>query len=304
MIKIKRREIKLCECGCGQPVKNRFVSGHNRCKYPHKDLAPPQLCQCGCGKITNIGKKFITGHNSKTEEARLKSSKRNKGKPSWNAGLTKETDERVMKISNSLSGKIVSEETKSKMRGKKNSKEQNQNHSIKMKELWQTPEYREKQLSIRNDNEYKNILSGKISKSVTELWQDSLYRESMMKAREDKGSYKKSGITYKKNWENPEFVKAHSGENAWNWQGGLSFQKYTQEWSKKLREQIRERDGHICQVCLISQDELDRKLHIHHIDYDKKNCNEDNLISLCPSCHMKTTNKNNREQWQLVFASQ
>lgn len=34
---------------------------------------------------------------------------------------------------------------------------------------------------------------------------------------------------------------------------------------------------------------------VHHIDYDKKNNNPENLITLCHSCHAKTNS--NREYW-------
>jgi hypothetical protein len=37
------------------------------------------------------------------------------------------------------------------------------------------------------------------------------------------------------------------------------------------------------------------KLHIHHIDYNKKNCNPNNLISLCMQCHRQTSY--NRKDW-------
>ena len=48
----------------------------------------------------------------------------------------------------------------------------------------------------------------------------------------------------------------------------------------------------ITKKCLI-------KLSIHHIDYNKKNCKEDNLISLCVHCH-GLTNKN-RNSWINYF---
>ena len=35
---------------------------------------------------------------------------------------------------------------------------------------------------------------------------------------------------------------------------------------------------------------------VHHIDYDKKNCVSNNLITLCIPCHMKTNY--NRSYWQ------
>jgi 5-methylcytosine-specific restriction endonuclease McrA len=40
-------------------------------------------------------------------------------------------------------------------------------------------------------------------------------------------------------------------------------------------------------------------IHIHHIDYDKKNIKIENLISLCQSCHMKTNY--NRKYWRKIL---
>lgn len=79
-----------------------------------------------------------------------------------------------------------------------------------------------------------------------------------------------------------------------NWKGGLSFEPYSINWNKTLKRAIRERDHYICKVCLKNQDE--DTFHVHHIDYDKKNCNPDNLITLCNPCHIKTNF--NREYWK------
>ena len=43
------------------------------------------------------------------------------------------------------------------------------------------------------------------------------------------------------------------------------------------------------------------KLCIHHIDYDKKNNNPENLITLCNSCHTKTNIKN-RDYWKNYYS--
>jgi hypothetical protein len=94
--------------------------------------------------------------------------------------------------------------------------------------------------------------------------------------------------------------EARKGERSPNWQGGISFYPYPIEWKESLRESIRERDGYTCQLCGDHQDELDRRLHVHHIDYDKDNLNPENLISLCCSCHMKTNH--NREDWYDYFS--
>ena len=84
-----------------------------------------------------------------------------------------------------------------------------------------------------------------------------------------------------------------------NWQGGKSFEPYPLGWTKTFKEQIRYRDKHKCQLCGILEIECDRRLHVHHKDYDKTNINSDNLISLCNSCHTKTNW--NRKYWLKFF---
>jgi len=92
---------------------------------------------------------------------------------------------------------------------------------------------------------------------------------------------------------------ANRGEKGGGWQGGKSFEIYPQSFSKKLKRIIRKRDNHICRECGIHQNKLKYKLDIHHIDYNKKNCNSTNLITLCRKCHTKTNFK--RQNWQNHF---
>ena len=90
------------------------------------------------------------------------------------------------------------------------------------------------------------------------------------------------------------------GKNNWNYgkTGKLSpayieglIRKYPCKFNKILKESIRERDNHQCQIC--GKLENGRKLDVHHIDYDKNNLNPKNLITLCRSCHMQSNG--NRE---------
>ena len=81
-----------------------------------------------------------------------------------------------------------------------------------------------------------------------------------------------------------------------NWRGGVSFIPYPLGWSKTFKEQIRYRDGYTCQICGMPEVENGKKLDVHHIDYDKANIEESNLVSLCVRCHRKTNH--NRKQWQ------
>ena len=96
--------------------------------------------------------------------------------------------------------------------------------------------------------------------------------------------------------------EAQKGEKGSNWRGGVSFEIYPQDWTETLKESIRQRDDYICQECGIHQEELIEKplkLDVHHIDYNKKNCDPDNLLSLCRKCHVKTNY--NRKYWSEYF---
>lgn len=92
------------------------------------------------------------------------------------------------------------------------------------------------------------------------------------------------------------------GNKASNWQGGLSLIPYGQDWSEDLKDSIRKRDNYSCQLCYIKQEDLKIKLSIHHINYQKENCDPANLISLCNNCHAKTTS-GNRERWKFFFSN-
>lgn len=71
-----------------------------------------------------------------------------------------------------------------------------------------------------------------------------------------------------------------------NWNGGTSYEPYCSIWAdKEYKRDIKERDGHSCLNPYCSRD--CNKLHIHHIDYDKKNCGPKNLITVCNSCNAK-----------------
>jgi len=91
-------------------------------------------------------------------------------------------------------------------------------------------------------------------------------------------------------------------ENTPNWHGGISFEPYPLKFDKELKASIRQRDNYICQVCGKLEVELkgfNKKLDVHHIDYDKDNLDPENLTSLCRSCHIKTNG--NRDYWKEYF---
>jgi len=84
-----------------------------------------------------------------------------------------------------------------------------------------------------------------------------------------------------------EFLRERfSGELNPNWCGGVSFEPYCTIWKHpEFRKDILERDNYRCQNpdCWCKFDRLD----LHHIDYDKKNCHPDNIVTLCISCNAR-----------------
>jgi hypothetical protein len=78
-----------------------------------------------------------------------------------------------------------------------------------------------------------------------------------------------------------------------SWIDGRSYENYPSEFTKRLKEQIRKRDNYECQNC-------GRKGNpVHHIDYNKQNCKENNLITLCQHCN--NTANINRKYWKMFY---
>ena len=90
----------------------------------------------------------------------------------------------------------------------------------------------------------------------------------------------------------------NSGSNHYNWKGGISCEPYCDIWlDKEFKELIKERDNYQCQNpdCWGTN----HKLCIHHIDYNKKNCSPENLITVCNSCNIRANY--DRYYWQKTY---
>lgn len=180
------------------------------------------------------------------------------------------TKEHIKNIAESKKGKKQSEEHKQKVRlankGKKRTEEQKQRYSEAHKGKHPTDITKQK-MSIAKIGKYLGEKSSSYGKPRTE---ESKQKQS--KAR----------------------IGKYSGENSPNWQGGKSFEEYPKEF-KLIKKIILKRDNYTCQCPTCEYASI--KLHIHHIDYNKKNNNPKNLVTLCDSCHTKTNGKNNRNYW-------
>lgn len=89
-----------------------------------------------------------------------------------------------------------------------------------------------------------------------------------------------------------------SGENSPFWKGGTT--EYRGPNWRKQKAAARKRDGHRCQHCGVSEDEIGQHLDVHHVkpfrefgyipdqndNYRQAN-KLSNLLTLCRSCHLK-----------------
>ncbi len=100
---------------------------------------------------------------------------------------------------------------------------------------------------------------------------------------------------------NPMYGKC--GKDAPNFKGGKSYEPYPPEFHIGLLREVRKRDSYICQFCGKTEEdelkELNRNLSIHHIDYNKNNCDKSNLITLCGKCNSLANF--DREDWTAYF---
>ena len=57
---------------------------------------------------------------------------------------------------------------------------------------------------------------------------------------------------------------------------------YGDDWTPELRGRVMLRDGHRCQICHTSDDVLQ----VHHVDHDRANNTQVNLLTVCAPCHL------------------
>lgn len=149
----------------------------------------------------------------------------------------------------------------------------------------------------------ENMSKGRIGMKFSDKHKDNLkkHHKGMLGKKHRKHfkiimSKKLKGRKFSPKWKE-KLSKSHRGEKCHFWKGGISKNPYPVNWREILKESIRQRDNHVCQLC--NKRQKNEALSVHHIDYNKKNLNPNNLISLCRNCHRKTNNS--REYWIKFF---
>ena len=95
---------------------------------------------------------------------------------------------------------------------------------------------------------------------------------------------------------------AHSGENHYNWKGGITKDPYCEFFTEDVKEHIREKHGRRCFLCNKTEEENGTKLPVHHTDYNK-DCGCDGtqciFVPLCIGCNVKVNY--NRSYWESLI---
>lgn len=97
--------------------------------------------------------------------------------------------------------------------------------------------------------------------------------------------------------------EANLGEKNHSWRGGISFEPYCHKFTSEFKERVRDFFDGKCFVC--GRKNKNRKLSVHHVNYDKMVCCNDVkplFVALCTSCHIKTNF--NREYWEEKLTQQ
>ena len=192
------------------------------------------------------------------------------------------------------------------LKGNKNGK------SNKNKHIWKDKPHPRGALGMKHTEEWKNNQRIRMEGKNNYWYGKHLTKEIIQKRKETllkrygtlvpSGAFKKGRIVSKEEriqislrmkgkHYGQEFKKGHiltQGKKHPAFNNWSSREPYGIDFSPELKESIRKKFKRKCIECNQSEEELGYKLSIHHIDLNKQNNKENNLIPLCKSCHSQT----------------
>lgn len=212
---------------------------------------PDRVCTCGCGEKIKIMRWHLI--NAKIPKY-CNSGHINKNKKFSDEHCEKIRKSNLISMNKKEVKELIQKNRTPPVYDKKRCKEM----SNITKKLWQNSEYRNKTIQSH---------IGKIPTFEARLNMS----KAQLKLRED-------GWMCGEN--HPAYIDGRSKEK----------QKYCILFNDfEFRSMILQRDNNKCMnpCCTGNKDRFNR-LDLHHIDYNKMNCNPDNIITLCHSCHSRS----------------
>ena len=203
-----------------------------------------------------------------SEATKIKISKGNKGKTAWNKGIPMSEDIK-RKISSSLSGK---------------------------------PTWNKGKVGIYSEETINKMSKGRQNKGVgrrvdyvLKICECCHSTYDVYPNNANRNRFCSNSCKHKSNLK---------GEKHPRWLGGISFEPYCPKFSMRKKEQIRNQYGRKCVLCGVHESDLNRKLDVHHVDYNKLQGCENHqwkLVPLCQQCHAKTNY--NRESYNALITA-
>jgi len=212
----------------------------------------------------------------------------------------KVSEETKRKISNTLKGRKpyeMSEDTKRKMSFSQRRKHLSEEHKKRIADAMKGKLHSEevkKRMSIAKKGKSQKPLSERTKRKLSKALKGRPLTEDHKKKISEvmKGRFL-SGETKRKM---SLFHKGKFGDKSPNWRGGISFFPYPLTFNRELKQFIRDRDNNECQNPFCNR--LLKKLTVHHIDHNKDNCSQFNLITLCNSCNGRA---NGKYRWERLY---
>lgn len=226
----------------------------------------------------------------KSDETREKIRAALKGKPK-SPEHRKHMSEAMSGENNPHFGKPRSEETKNKIRAA---------NQISCR----TQEFRDaisERVKGRNNPQFGKFLTEttkqKLSNSLREYYSDP---ESRRKIGESHKGIKHSEESKQK------LSEMRKGDKNPCWRGGHAYEPYCPKFNREFKERVRAFFNYTCQKCGHVWQKGERKMAVHHVNYNKESCCTSNVTPLfvptcAGACH--TATNHNREYWESYFTA-
>lgn len=200
------------------------------------------------------------------------------------------SEESKEKLRRANLGKKASDETKLKMKAKRHSEEvkikMSENRKGNGNSFYGKTHSNETKEKLRLANTGKKA-SEESRKKMSEVGKGKK-RSEETKRKMSVARAKQAPPTLGRNWSQEQKIKL-SGENHWNWRGGISTENEKARHSlegKLWKDSVKNRDGNCCQKCGVTKV---RSLTAHHIlnfsSHIELRFAIDNGITFCINCH-------------------